>query len=109
MSRPARLNVLEGAIELTPGRTRIDLKPCDPKLFVPVSSCETFHESEVELFAQSVPFVWLCDAISRFEDSGGVRGVLERQLLAYLEPETLSGICLLDFGCGRGAFASRGL
>ena len=102
-----RLSVPEGNIELTTvagGRTRIDLKPRDPKLFIPVLSCETSHESEVELFLHSgVSFAWLCDIISRFEDPEGVRRVLERQLSAYVEPEALRGIRVLDFGCGRGA------
>jgi 2-polyprenyl-3-methyl-5-hydroxy-6-metoxy-1,4-benzoquinol methylase len=102
-----RLSVPEGNIELTPvggGRTRIDLKPFDPKLYIPVFSCETSHESEVEFFVHSgVSFAWLCDAISRFEDPEGVRRILERQLFAYLEPESLRGMRVLDLGCGRGA------
>jgi SAM-dependent methyltransferase len=111
---PVVLATPDGEVELTrtaSGRTRVTLKPRDPNLYVPKWTSETSHPEEVELFINSgSSFAWLCDAISRHEDPGEVRGVLERQLFAYVEPKAFRHTRMLDFGCGGGAstFAMAG-
>ena len=90
--------------QATDGRTRITVRPDNPDLYNSSLTCESSHPEEVEIFLKSgVTLGWLADTISRFEDPEYVRGVLKRQLLAYLGRQAFCGKRLLDFGCGRGA------
>jgi 2-polyprenyl-3-methyl-5-hydroxy-6-metoxy-1,4-benzoquinol methylase len=82
----------------------IALVPNRPELYLPRKRCQTTLPLEViQCWIDQVRFAWVCDAISRHEDTSYVEAVLRRQLFAYFAVEQFAGKRLLDFGCGTGA------
>jgi 2-polyprenyl-3-methyl-5-hydroxy-6-metoxy-1,4-benzoquinol methylase len=72
--------------------------------FVPVRSCRTrYPPALIELIHRIKGSAYLCDEIAREESPSGLRTILERALLSFLDKEALTGRRLLDFGCGGGA------
>ena len=103
---PTVLTCPDGTVEVLPlpeGRFRVTLKPVDEDLFIPLRTCETSLPLEIISDFLERSFAWLCDSLSRHDDPRYVIKTLQRQLLAYFDPEAFAGKRLLDFGCGSGA------
>ncbi len=89
---------------LSPGKRRVKVRLFDASLFMPIDSCDTSYPVDligVVLHAKGPQY--LCDEILRDEDPRYVSRMLERDLLAYLDPGWFTGKRILDFGCGAGA------
>lgn len=103
---PTILTTVDGSVEIRPlsnGRFNVTLIPVDRDVFVPLVSCETSLPPEVVASFLNDSFAWLCDSLSRHDDSEYVKRALSKQLLAYFDPSDFRGKRLLDFGCGSGA------
>jgi 2-polyprenyl-3-methyl-5-hydroxy-6-metoxy-1,4-benzoquinol methylase len=90
--------------ELYDGRRRIDVHPRDASIYIHRVSCETAYP--IELISQILEVKgpeYLCDEISRDEDSSYIEAHLRTTLFAHLPVSAFVGKRLLDFGCGSGA------
>lgn len=100
------IETAKGLVDVQPipdGRFHVSLQPNDSVLYVPRRSCVTSFPPEVISAFADISYEWLCDSLARHEDADYVSGVLERQLLAYVERSDFAGKRILDFGCGSGA------
>ncbi|WFU45185.1 class I SAM-dependent methyltransferase [Bradyrhizobium sp. CB82] len=90
--------------ELNNGKRRIHVHPRDSSIYIHRSSCDTAYP--MELIAQILEVKgpgYLCDEISRDEDSSYLEAHLRATLFAHLPKSAFVGARLLDFGCGSGA------
>jgi SAM-dependent methyltransferase len=104
--QPKILTAAAGSVEvlrLSNGRSKVTLRPLDPKTFIPRASCETSLPLDViEIFLRK-SFAWLCDYLARYDDPEAVEKIIRDQLFAYQNESDFRGKRLLDFGCGFGA------
>ena len=90
--------------ELNNGKRRIHVQPRDASIYVHRASCDTAYP--IELVRQILEVKgpgYVCDEISRDEDSSYVETHLLATLFAHLPTSAFVGKRLLDFGCGSGA------
>jgi 2-polyprenyl-3-methyl-5-hydroxy-6-metoxy-1,4-benzoquinol methylase len=90
--------------ELNNGKRRIPVQPRDSSVYIHRPSCDTAYPIEVitQILAVKGPG-YLCDEISRDEDSSYLESHLRATLFAHLPKSAFAGKSLLDFGCGSGA------
>jgi 2-polyprenyl-3-methyl-5-hydroxy-6-metoxy-1,4-benzoquinol methylase len=90
--------------EMTNGKRRIHAQPRDNSIYIHRASCHTAYP--IELIRQILEVKgpgYLCDEISRDEDSSYIESHLRATLFAHLPASAFVGKRLLDFGCGSGA------
>jgi len=90
--------------ELNDGRRRINAQPQLNSVYIHRASCDTMYP--IELIKQILEVKgpeYLCDEISRDEDSSYIEPHLRATLFAHLPISVFVGKQLLDFGCGSGA------
>ena len=97
---PTILTTVDGSVEIRPlsnGRFNVTLIPVDRDVFVPLVSCETSLPPEVVASFLNESFAWLCDSLSRHDDSEYVKRALSKQLLAYLTlPISGASVCWIS-------------
>jgi SAM-dependent methyltransferase len=104
--QPTILTAAAGSVEIVPlqnGRFKVTLKPHDSNTFMHRASCETSLPPDAIKAFLNTSFNWLCDSLARHDDPEYVKGILRKQLLAYVGESDFRGKRLLDFGCGSGA------
>jgi 2-polyprenyl-3-methyl-5-hydroxy-6-metoxy-1,4-benzoquinol methylase len=90
--------------ELTNGKRRIHAQPRGNSIYVHGASCDTAYPAELikQILEVKGPG-YLCDEISRDEDSSYIESDLRTTLFAHLPVSAFVAKRLLDFGCGSGA------
>ena len=90
--------------ELNSRRRRVHVQARDASIYIHRASCDTAYP--IELITQILEVKgpgYLCDEISRDEDSSYIESHLRATLFAHLPVSAFVGKRLLDFGCGSGA------
>ncbi len=78
----------------------------DPGVFVAEPSVVTRYPVDlIERIVVTKGVAYACDDIAREEDPDYNQRMLGDDLLAYVDPKTMAGARILDFGCGSGASA----
>src|ERR1700688_2483076 len=91
---PTILTAAAGSVEVFPlpnGRFKVTLKPHDRNAFIPRASCETSLPPDVIKAFLNTSFNWLCESLARHDDPEYVKGVLRKQLLAYVGESDFRG------------------
>jgi predicted O-methyltransferase YrrM len=85
-------------------RRRITVQPKNAKQMPFRSSCVTSYDNKtIEAILRAKTPSHLCDEIARDEDPYYIRSHVTATLTAHIDPATLKGRRLMDFGCGAGA------
>lgn len=101
------LDHADGRVEikkLNHGRRRIHVHPRGDSTYIHRASCDTAYSTELikQILEVKGPG-YLCDEISRDEDSSYIESHLRATLFAHLPESAFVGKRLLDFGCGSAA------
>jgi 2-polyprenyl-3-methyl-5-hydroxy-6-metoxy-1,4-benzoquinol methylase len=93
--------------ELDEQSRRVSVEPKSPGAYVHRRSVETTYPDDliVSLYEAKGP-AFLCDEIARDQDPGYLQQHLTLTIVAHVDPASLSGRRILDFGCGAGASTS---
>jgi 2-polyprenyl-3-methyl-5-hydroxy-6-metoxy-1,4-benzoquinol methylase len=95
----------EGQVRVEPldGRNFVTVDLSDG-VYSPLQQCMTSYPLPlIEEVVRVKGAAYVCDEISRDEDTQYVQRCLRRGLFSYISPEDFAGRRVLDFGCGSGS------
>ena len=89
---------------LDDGRRRLRVVPLREQYYVHRRSWVTaYDDSTIAAILDAKGPAYLCDELARDEDPHYIRPHLTATITCHVDPQTLAGKRMLDFGCGAGA------